>query len=775
MKKKFTMLFAALLACVGVAKAQTLITDASNLSNQKVYTVVPSNTASCGVICVKDGTESTQLYLSKNSAANIETDATNINQRFAFINVGEKSFMYSLAAQKFVADNGTGQTLVSALNNECEVKFHASTGGAKADYPLVVEVGGDYLCTTMSGSYTSYGGVVTNWNDTGDAGCMMAITEYDPTEGELALLSSAYTACEEYVVIFSVLTPARAAVQNASTTLVGAYTPTAVAALSAALTAYDAEQTSANFEVVKNEYNALVENGEKVTLVAGEQFTVKCVEDTRGYMVYSTVEGKGSEDKPYLASSNKSEHPKVTDEGVYKEWAIVAHNGKNYMYNVQNHMFISSDNVVNFTQTPTAFDFISIGDNLWEIKFENNRYLSFSPGWINNVVRTETSIDGGCKFYIEKTGVSVSEEVVSIVETSFVNEWKNANYATLDYVGGYPTSLREEIEAVSTLAGTTAFDNENASARVAFAPGYYFIKSTSADKYATYNSNDFVYAALADGEKLGAKHVMEFVQDGENMKLQVPNLGKSVVLANAEETKGGPSKIETETAVGSNWTVENQGFAKLIVKGDNQVMRTEGSGAINYWWGDTKATWYIIPVTELEISINEFASICLPFDVEVEGAQAYAVTATSADAATLAAKEDIPAGQGAILEGSGTAKLVLTTAASDWNDNLLEGTTVATEVEGKSYILANGGNGIGLYSATLADGKFTNGANKAYLPASAVANANVAMFSFERGEGTTSIEQVAADAELVIYDLAGRRVEKMEKGIYIVNGKKVIK
>jgi hypothetical protein len=50
------------------------------------------------------------------------------------------------------------------------------------------------------------------------------------------------------------------------------------------------------------------------------------------------------------------------------------------------------------------------------------------------------------------------------------------------------------------------------------------------------------------------------------------------------------------------------------------------------------------------------------------------------------------------------------------------------------------------------------------------------MFSFGRGEGTTGIE----DAELtndnvVIYDLAGRRVEKMEKGIYIVNGRKVIR
>ena len=52
-----------------------------------------------------------------------------------------------------------------------------------------------------------------------------------------------------------------------------------------------------------------------------------------------------------------------------------------------------------------------------------------------------------------------------------------------------------------------------------------------------------------------------------------------------------------------------------------------------------------------------------------------------------------------------------------------------------------------------------------------------AMLSFTRGEsgeGTTGIESVELGEELVIYDLAGRRVQKMEKGIYIVNGRKVV-
>ena len=42
----------------------------------------------------------------------------------------------------------------------------------------------------------------------------------------------------------------------------------------------------------------------------------------------------------------------------------------------------------------------------------------------------------------------------------------------------------------------------------------------------------------------------------------------------------------------------------------------------------------------------------------------------------------------------------------------------------------------------------------------------------DKGQG---IDNIAVDADAVIYDIHGRRVEKMEKGIYIVNGKKVIK
>jgi len=180
-----------MLLCAVTTWAQTLVTDASTISDEKVYTLAPSNTSSTGVICVP-GTSATMLYMSTHASATQDIDATNINQRFAFLTTENgDTYLYSLGAQKFVADNGTGTTLLSEVTTECNVRFLASTGSAKENYPLVVEVGGDYLCISNASWWGDYGYVLTNWNDTGDAGCMMAVVAYDPTAEELELIAAA--------------------------------------------------------------------------------------------------------------------------------------------------------------------------------------------------------------------------------------------------------------------------------------------------------------------------------------------------------------------------------------------------------------------------------------------------------------------------------------------------------------------------------------------------------------------------------------------------------
>jgi hypothetical protein len=116
---------------------------------------------------------------------------------------------------------------------------------------------------------------------------------------------------------------------------------------------------------------------------------------------------------------------------------------------------------------------------------------------------------------------------------------------------------------------------------------------------------------------------------------------------------------------------------------------------------------------------------------------------------------------------------------------LLDGSAVDTYVRGSAYVLANGANGVGLYKATLnkdengnsGDSHFKNNAGKAYLPASEVTS-NSRFFVFDFGGNETGIEEIENGSmetvKTAVYDLSGRRVQKAERGLFIVNGKKMV-
>ena len=97
---------------------------------------------------------------------------------------------------------------------------------------------------------------------------------------------------------------------------------------------------------------------------------------------------------------------------------------------------------------------------------------------------------------------------------------------------------------------------------------------------------------------------------------------------------------------------------------------------------------------------------------------------------------------------------------------------------GLSLNSGNDINSVGFYWMVDGGAAFTNGAHKAYLkiPTSEFEGAQpVRGFAFKGT--TTGVESVESsnNAPQAIYDLTGRRVSKAEKGIYIINGKKVIK
>ena len=118
--------------------------------------------------------------------------------------------------------------------------------------------------------------------------------------------------------------------------------------------------------------------------------------------------------------------------------------------------------------------------------------------------------------------------------------------------------------------------------------------------------------------------------------------------------------------------------------------------------------------------------------------------------------------------------------------NDLEGTDFETDLTddanyyyfyGLSLNASSDPASVGFYWMNPTGAAFTNGAHKAYLKLAKNTSAgSQAVNGFPFNGTTTGIEQIeaGADAKNAIYDLSGRRVNKAAKGIYILNGKKVL-
>ena len=160
-----------------------------------------------------------------------------------------------------------------------------------------------------------------------------------------------------------------------------------------------------------------------------------------------------------------------------------------------------------------------------------------------------------------------------------------------------------------------------------------------------------------------------------------------------------------------------------------------------------------------------------------------AYTATiSGDKVNLTRVNTVAAGEGVLirsLNGGATEEEIPVAAETVEKsaDNMFVGTltdieALATEGDGVvNYILNDGDLGTGFYRAN----NQKVGAGKAYLSVPAASAAKISFFSLD---GTvTAIEGVEAEAAeggKVFYNLSGQRVENPAKGLYIVNGKKVI-
>jgi len=170
-------------------------------------------------------------------------------------------------------------------------------------------------------------------------------------------------------------------------------------------------------------------------------------------------------------------------------------------------------------------------------------------------------------------------------------------------------------------------------------------------------------------------------------------------------------------------------------------------------------------------------TLCLPFAATLPtGVTAYTLTYTGGDEAMATKVEGaIAANTPVLVNGKGDAQFngsnadVIASAANV--SGALTGVFETTAVPAGSYVLQKGGEGLGFYK--VAEGSTINAKPfRAYLTAQGAG----ARLKIAFADTTTGIESVTAKEQQdgQCFDLQGRRVAQPTKGLYIVNGKKVI-
>ncbi len=178
-----------------------------------------------------------------------------------------------------------------------------------------------------------------------------------------------------------------------------------------------------------------------------------------------------------------------------------------------------------------------------------------------------------------------------------------------------------------------------------------------------------------------------------------------------------------------------------------------------------------------------------------DGLTGYTVT-VSGNELTLTeaytAGSTVPAGTALLIKGSssGTYPASATTGGTETNSNMLYGSDTAVMTTGPddgSYLFykltTKGGKNLGFYWGADDGAAFESAAHKAWLAVPESTNVKLTGFSFADADETTGIKSVeisaketANIADGAIYTITGQRVNAMnQSGVYIVNGKKVIK
>ena len=213
--------------------------------------------------------------------------------------------------------------------------------------------------------------------------------------------------------------------------------------------------------------------------------------------------------------------------------------------------------------------------------------------------------------------------------------------------------------------------------------------------------------------------------------------------------------------------------------------------AANYWkefkriveipYHDSNLNPYLVTVGS-----TGFATFCSyrPLDFSgITGIKAYIASGFNPTTGKLVLTQvtEVPVGEGLYIVGTPGEYIIPEKTTAMFYANLLKGVTTAitiypTEEDNTNFILSNGSHGVAFYTLSN-DGILAAGKAYLQLPTESVAGVKALKIFFEdEDDDPTGIAITSAgpNEEEAIYNIAGLRLSTAQKGLNIINGKKVI-
>ena len=408
---------------------------------------------------------------------------------------------------------------------------------------------------------------------------------------------------------------------------------------------------------------------------------------------------------------------------------------------------------------------------VFNYKFSKSKSKASFVGYLWKGTWTQTNVPSSTTLFSNPEKAAITDRDVCVLGKYDASKHKgDTPTSTTDaqLIASYETYVESSVDNWTACEIPFTYVDEDAKPEkinIIFSSADYFSTTGAGTDKASVNDTRDVLTI--DDVKLIYYHSLaKCTYDGQQVTFDGINSASVSALYDenklAYEKKGVGAKVENEY---NNAT----GVLTITVKGND------------YSADNTSVTTYTIQFynASATLAVNsaaQYGTFCAPFNVTIPaGVQAFTISSIAENGKlTLVEQQStIPAHTPVIVYSESATDInavqfgVATTRTA--TSKYLTGVYTDTKAPVGSYVLQNQGGRVGFYHVEGTQPWVR--ANRAYL--TVPASANVKAFYMDDATAIQTVEELLS-GKAEIYDLAGRRQQKLQKGINIVGGKKVL-